>query len=464
MSQFLDREFMLKNDKGRELYHKYAENLPIIDYHCHIDPKEIFEDKPYENITEMWLKADHYKWRLMREAGVPEEYITGSMTDHDKFVAFSYALKSAIGNPLHHWSHMELKKYFGITAHLTNESAENIWFLTETYLRDSALSPRKIIEMSNVEVVCTTDDPIDSLIWHEKIKEDTTFRVKVLPAFRPDRAVAIEKDDFSEYVKKLSLVSEVDISDFKSLKEALRNRMEYFDCHGCRVSDHGLQYIPYMEADESEIDAILMRKLEGNTLTDTECEKYRTAVLLFLSGEYYERDWVMQLHFGVERNINSRMYKALSADSGFDVISADTKAGNLSKFLDRVNEKGMPKTVVYSLNPNDNALIDTVINSFQGELRGKMQHGAAWWFNDSKEGILSQLKSFSSLGNLGTFIGMLTDSRSFTSYVRHDYFRRILCSYIGGLVEDGEYPDDSECLKEIIEGISYYNAKEYFGF
>lgn len=463
MKTFLGKNFLLTTDTSKHLYHDFAKDLPIIDYHCHLSPKEIYENVKYENITQVWLNADHYKWRAMRSAGIDEKYITGDASDYDKFYMFAKTLELSIGNPLYHWSHLELKRYFGYDGYLSTDTAKEVWKLTKKRLKDDNMSAQGLILSSNVEALCTTDDPADDLKYHKLIK-DSGFKVKVLPAWRPDKAVDIEKDSYLEYIKLLSNVSNTNIVDFKSLMDALKARLEFFNDNGCRISDHGMSYVCYVPYEDKEIDSIIAKKLNGESISEVEALKYRTAILTSLGREYSRLNWSMQLHFGVIRNLNSRIYDKCGADSGIDAISGEGCAAMLGQFLDALDKTNeLPQTIIYSLNPTDNAMIDTVMGCFQNSSSvGKIQHGSAWWFNDHKEGMLAQLKSLSSMGVLGTFVGMLTDSRSFLSYTRHEYFRRILCEYIGNLVENGEYPNDDKALKKIVEGMSYYNAKDYF--
>lgn len=458
MKKFLDGDFLLKTETAKRLYHSYAEELPIIDYHCHLNPKEIYEDKRFENITELWLGGDHYKWRLMRSFGIEERFITGDAPDKEKFFMWVKALETAIGNPLYHWSHLELKNYFGYEGVICEENAEEIWNLCAEKLKQADFSARKLIERSGVEVVCTTDDPADDLIWHKKIAE-SDFSVKVLPSFRPDKALGIEKADYLDYISRLG-----DIKTFAQLKTALSERLDYFVSLGCKVSDHGLEAVPFAPANEAEIEAIFAKKIKGESLSTVEINKFKTAWLLFLCEQYKKKNIVMQIHFGVIRDLSERVYNSLGADAGIDAIGDKVSLKDLASFLNAADKNGnLPKTIIYSLNPEDNAAIDSIIGAFQtSEAKGKIQHGSAWWFNDHKKGMTEQLSTLASEGHLATFIGMLTDSRSFLSYARHEYFRRILCDIIGEQVETGEYPENEKLLKEIVENISYYNAKEYF--
>lgn len=465
MKKFMDEDFLLTTETAKNLYHNYAEKLPIIDYHCHLSPQEIYEDVRYENITQVWLGADHYKWRQMRSNGVEEKYITGDASDREKFQKWAETLEKAIGNPLYHWSHLELKKYFGYEGHLCGDTAQEVWDLTSEKLKQENMSARGLILQSNVDTICTTDDPIDSLEWHRKIKEDG-FEVKVLPAWRPDKAMNIEKADFAQYITKLARVSGVEIKDFDSLIEALKNRMDFFAENGCTVSDHGLEYVMYESYEPAEVNEIVKTRLSNGVLTKTEERKYKTAFMTALGREYAKKNWVMQLHYGVQRDLNKKVFNALGPDAGIDAINTYSSSIEMGQYLNALAiDDSLPKTIIYSLNPADNAAIGTVIGCFQDSSAvGKIQHGAAWWFNDHKTGMMEQMTSLANLGLLGNFVGMLTDSRSFLSYTRHEYFRRIMCELIGGWVENGEYPDDEKALKQIVEGISYYNCKNYFCF
>ena len=466
MKQFMDKDFLLSTDMAKTLYHDYAAKMPILDYHCHINPQEIAEDRKFDNITQVWLGGDHYKWRQMRSNGVEEKYITGDASDREKFQKWAETLEKLIGNPLYHWSHLELQKYFGYTGYLNGDTAEEVWNLCNEKLHQDSMTVRNIIKQSNVTLICTTDDPVDTLEWHEKIADDDSFDVQVLPAWRPDKAMNVEKPDFSAYMEKLSKVSGVQIKDFSSLKEALKVRMAYFADHKCCVSDHALEYVMYVPAQDAELDAIMAEGLSGQAVTKEEELKYKTAFMLFVAKEYNHMNWTMQIHYGCKRDNNAYMFQKLGADTGFDCINNYAPSAQMADFLNALSATNeIPKTILYSLNPNDNASIGTILGCFQSEgIAGKIQQGSAWWFNDHKIGMTEQMSSLANLGCLGNFIGMLTDSRSFLSYTRHDYFRRIMCNLIGGWVENGEYPADMKALKNIIEGISYNNAVNYFGF
>ena len=466
MKNFMDEDFLLSTETAKKLYHEYAEEMPILDYHCHINPQEIYEDRKFENITKVWLGGDHYKWRQMRSNGVEEKYITGDASDREKFQKWAETLEMAIGNPLYHWSHLELKRYFGYEGCLNGENAEEVWTLCNEKLAQDSMTARNLIRRSHVTLLCTTDDPADSLEWHKKLAEDESFEVQVLPTWRPDRAMALEKPDYLNYVNRLSKVSGIKIDSFEALLNALRNRMDFFASMGCKVSDHGLAYVMYAPADRQEVEAIFTKRLAGMLPNREEEAMFKTAVLIALGREYHKRNWVMQLHYGVKRDNSCRVYKALGPDAGIDCISNHTPSGELADFLNALDVTDeLPKTILYSLNPVDNAAIGTIIGCFQNSSAiGKIQQGSAWWFNDHKTGMTEQLTSLASLGLLGNFVGMLTDSRSFLSYTRHEYFRRILCELFGGWVENGEYPADFRTLEKIVKGICYKNAVRYFGF
>ncbi len=466
MKAFMDQDFLLSTDTAKRLYHDYAEKMPIIDYHCHINPQEIAQDRSFDNITQVWLGGDHYKWRQMRSNGVEEAYITGDAPDREKFQKWAETLEKAIGNPLYHWSHLELQRYFDCNTPLTGRTAEEIWNLCNEKLHDPALSVRGIIRQSNVRLICTTDDPIDSLEWHKKIAEDKNFDVKVLPAWRPDKAMNLEKPDYPDYISKLEAASGISIHSFADLKEALRSRLAFFDSMGCKVSDHGLNYVMYQPAPEEEIEAIFTKRLSGIMPSPDEELKFKTAFMIFAGREYHRLGWVMQLHYGAKRDNNRKMYQKLGPDTGYDCINTYGPSAQLADFLNALSETDeLPKTILYSLNPGDNAAIGTIIGCFQDSgAVGKIQHGSAWWFADNKTGMIEQMTSLANLGLLSNFVGMLTDSRSFLSYTRHEYFRRILCDLIGSWVENGEYPCDFEVLGRIVQDISYNNAARYFGF
>nr|WP_317377480.1 glucuronate isomerase [uncultured Faecalimonas sp.] len=466
MKQFMDKEFLLSTETAQNLFHKYAETTPVLDYHCHIAPKEIAEDRKFENITQVWLGGDHYKWRQMRSNGIDEYYITGDATDREKFQKWAETLEKAIGNPLYHWSHLELQRYFGYTGALNGETAEEVWNLCNKKLQEDSMSVRNIIRQSNVKLICTTDDPVDSLEWHKVIAEDETFDVQVLPAWRPDKAMNIEKPDYLDYLKKLEEASQRKIKTFEDLKEALKVRMEHFASYGCRASDHALEFVMYRPASDGELEQIFAKRMRGEFVSKEEELKYKTAFMLFVGKEYHKRGWAMQLHYGCKRDNNVLRYRELGPDTGYDCINNYAPSSEMADFLNALNQTDeLPKTIIYSLNPNDNAAIGTILGCFQDQSAvGKIQQGSAWWFNDHKAGMTEQMTSLANLGLLGNFVGMLTDSRSFLSYTRHEYFRRILCELIGNWVENGEYPADEQRLGKMIEDISYNNAVNYFGF
>lgn len=455
MKTIITEDFLLQTNTAKELYN-IAKDMPIIDYHCHLDPKLIAIDYKFDNLGELFLGGDHYKWRMMRSFGIDEKYITGDATFKEKFKAFAKALEYAIGNPLYHWTHLELKTYFGIDEALCEENADEIYEKCTAMLRTDEFSCRNLIKNSNVEVVCTTDDPADTLEYHDQIKA-SGFSVKVLPTFRPDKAVNIHKETFLPYIEKTG------VKTYEELKSWLSSRLDFFNEKGCRLSDHGLDFIPYTVGNAS---IVFDKALKGEALTKDEIDAYMTDLLVFFGKEYAKRGWCMQIHVGAIRNNNTRMYKKLGPDTGYDSIAETSLGENLAKILDTLEmDNALPKTILYSLNPKDNYVLATLMGCFQGsEARGKIQLGSGWWFNDQKDGMQEQLKALGNLGVLGTFVGMLTDSRSFVSYTRHDYFRRILCNLIGGWVENGEYPNNKKILEKIIKGISYENANNYFGF
>ena len=464
MKPFLDQNFLLNSQTAIHLYRNYASKLPIIDYHCHLDAKDIALDRKFENITQIWLGGDHYKWRLMRSCGVEEKYITGDADDKEKFLMWANTLSKAIGNPLYHWSHLELKRYFDYKGVLNKNTAEEVWNLCNEKL--AHMSVRDIIKKSSVTHICTTDDPVDSLEWHRKIAEDSSFPVKVYPAWRQDKAMNIEKEDYLNYIDKLSDVSGISIDSFDTLLKALKERMKFFHSMNCRISDHGLEYVMYAPASEDTVNKIFAKKLKGEKLTEEEILQFKTAFLIAVGKMYRELGWVMQLHYGCKRDNNTKKFLEFGSDTGCDCINNYTPSSQLADFLNAlsVNDQ-LPKTIIYSLNPTDNAVIDSIIGCFQDSSAvSKIQHGCAWWFNDHKTGIREHLTSLANLGYLAGFVGMLTDSRSFLSYTRHEYFRRILCDLLGSWVENGEYPQDYDTLGEIVSDISYYNAKNYFGF
>lgn len=476
MKKFMDDDFILKTDTAKHLFHDYAENLPIIDYHCHISPKEIYEDRRFNNLGDVWFGGreadghyfgDHYKWRLMRSNGMPEEMVTGRGDELGRFKGFAETLSKAIGNPMYHWCNLELKKYFGISEPLTPDNAEEIWNKCNDLLQnDPNLTVRGLIRQSNVAYVGTTDDPIDTLEWHEKIAADKTIDFMVRPSFRPDKAININKAGFKEYIEALAkAVGKDSLKSTQDVIDALVNRIEFFAAHGCVASDHGLDYIPFRKLPMDRCDAAFKKAMAGEEVGIEEAEGYQTALLIAVGKAYHKHGIAMELHYSCLRNMNERMFKLEGPDTGFDMIANNSCGGNIAALLSELDKTGeLPKTIIFSLNPVDNEQIGTILGCFQSsEVPGKIQHGPAWWFNDTKSGMEAQMKSLANLGLLGNFIGMLTDSRSFLSYTRHDYFRRIMCNLIGEWVENGEYPNDEKALKQIVQGISYENAKRYFG-
>ena len=475
MKAFMDQDFLLETETAKRLYHQYSAKMPLVDYHCHLNPQEIYEDRKFENLAQVWLGGrqadgsyfgDHYKWRVMRSSGVPEEYITGDKPDYQRFLKFVEALELAIGNPMYHWCHLELQRFFGITEPLTLESAPAIWEKCNDLLQnDPNMTARGLIRKSNVAFIGTTDDPVDSLIWHEKLAADETVDFQVCPSFRPDKAINIHKAGWTGYMKALAgSVGKDNLPNMQAVLDALTERLEFFHAHGCKASDHGLDYIPFVNYTVEQADAVYQKALLGQVLTVEDIEGYQTVILLHLGKAYHRMGIAMQLHYSCMRNNNNRIFKAMGPDTGVDSIAQNTCGQNIANLLSALDEAGCcPKTILYSLNPVDNALIGSLIGCFQDStVPGKMQHGSGWWFNDNKTGMEEQMISLANLGLLGNFIGMLTDSRSFLSYPRHEYFRRIMCNLIGNWVESGQYPNYEPALQRIVEGISYNNAKRYF--
>lgn len=460
----MDRDFLLTTPTAQRLYHEHAEKMPIIDYHCHVDPKEIFEDRRFENIYQVWLEGDHYKWRVMRSNGVEERYITGDAPEREKFQKFAEALPRAIGNPMYHWCHLELRTYFGYEGVLNGDTAQEVWDLSVKKLAEPGMSARGIIRQSNVAMVGTTDDPTSSLEWHRRLAEDESISTVVTPSFRPDKALNIEKPGWRDFLAELGRSANVEVKDLDSLEEALERRMEDFDQAGCRAADHGLDYVPYRPMSRERVEAVMGKALNGQAVAVEEAEAFKTELLLFCARHYHDMEWAMQIHYNCMRNPNSVMFARLGPDSGFDCMNNVNCAGSLYALLDELyRDDALPRTILYSLNPGENELLDTMIGAFQGSgVPGKLQHGSAWWFNDNKTGMREQLVSLANLSLLGNFIGMLTDSRSFLSYTRHAYFRRILCELVGGWIENGEYPADLDQAGALVEDICYHNAKRYF--
>ena len=466
MKKFMDKDFLLQTETAKELYHNHAAKMPIFDYHCHINPQEIAEDKQFENITQIWLYGDHYKWRGMRTNGIDEKYCTGDASDWEKFEKWAETVPYTLRNPLFTWTHLELKMFFGIDKVLNPETAKEIWDECNAKLQTPEYSVRNIIRMANVDTICTTDDPIDSLEHHQKIKADG-FEVSVLPAWRPDKAMAVENaTDYNSYIEKLVEAAGMKIDSFNDLMQALDNRHQFFHDNGCRLSDHGLETFIAEDYTESEVQQIFKKIRGGNDLTSVEVLKFKSAMLYEFGIMDHSRGWTQQFHVGALRNNSTRLFNLLGADVGLDSIGDFEIAKPLSKLLDRLDMNNqLAKTVLYNLNPRDNELLGTMIGNFQdGSVPGKMQFGSGWWFLDQKDGMEKQLNALSNLGLLSRFVGMLTDSRSFLSYSRHEYFRRTLCNLLGNDVENGEIPNDMKLLGEMVENISFNNAKEYFNF
>ncbi|HEX7584257.1 MAG TPA: glucuronate isomerase [Prolixibacteraceae bacterium] len=466
MKPFMDEDFLLQSEIAKELYHDHASKMPIFDYHCHINPKDIADDRKFKSITEIWLAGDHYKWRAMRTNGVNEKYCTGDASDWEKFEKWAETLPQTLRNPLYHWTHLELKKFFGINEVLSPKNARRIYDACNEKLGTSEYSCRNIIRMANVHTICTTDDPIDNLKYHQKIKADG-FEVAVLPAWRPDKAMMVDDPDFFNlYINKLAVVAGVQIITFSDLIAALDKRHQYFHENGCRLSDHGLETAYAEDYSAKEIRAIFTKVRAGNKLTFEEIQKFKSCMLYEFGVMDHSSGWTQQFHMGALRNNNTRLFNKIGPDTGFDSISDQPIAEPLSKLLNRLDlEDKLCKTVLYNLNPADNELYATMIGNFQdGSVPGKMQWGSGWWFLDQKDGMTKQINALSNLGLLSRFVGMLTDSRSFLSYTRHEYFRRTLCNILGNDMENGEIPNDMELLGQMVENISFNNAKNYFNF
>jgi len=467
MKPFMNEDFLLTSDAAKKLYHEFAESMPIIDYHCHLIPKEIAENKQFRNITELFLGGDHYKWRAMASYGIDDKYIRGDGDDYEKFLAYAKTVSMAIGNPLYHWTHLELKRVFGIDEPLSEKTAPAIWEKCNAMLATEEFRAKRLIERFKVTTLCTTDDPADSLEYHKAIAADADFKVKVLPTFRPDKAIKVDFAGFDAYIRTLSEVSGVKINSAEDVAEALRVRALFFNENGCRVSDHGLDTVPAGDIDMEKVEKAFEIAMKGEKPCQDLTDNYRTYMLVYLGGVYTELGWAQQYHMNAQRNNNGPMFRKYGPDTGFDSISDELISAKLGKILNAQEEKGiLPKTILYTLNPNANYVLGTTIGNFQttAGIPGKMQFGSGWWFCDQKEGMFEQMKTLANLGILSAFVGMLTDSRSFVSYPRHEYFRRILCELLGSWVDNGEYPADWDALKTIVQGICYNNAKNYFGF
>ncbi len=463
MRRFMDEDFMLYNDTAKRLYHRYAQTLPIFDYHCHLSAREIYENRPADNIAQLWLGGDHYKWRAMRANGISEERITGSASDYEKFEAYAETLPYAAGNPLYHWSHLELQRYFHIDKVLGPSTCREIWEEANAAIQSGGFTPRRLIMSSNVYGMCTTEDPADSLEYHRKLAEEG-FPVKVLPAMRPDSALEIEKKPWRDYMRKLGSVSGVEIRSFQDLKNALEIRMDAFGASGCVAADHGFERFMWAPVPEAAAEEIFRRAIEGEDLGQEEVDAYKSALMVWLGREYSRRKWAMELHMGPVRSRNTRMVACVGEATGFDSIGDHPLAVPLAAYMDELEKtRQLPKTILFSINNRDNMVLATMAGNFQdSSVPSKIQMGTAWWFQDHRDGMEEQMKNLANEGLLGRFIGMLTDSRSFLSYPRHEYFRRILCNLVGNWVEMGEFPEDETILKKMISDISFYNAKAYF--
>ena len=464
-TNFIHDNFLLENKYAEELYHNYSKNQPIIDYHNHLSPKLIAEDNVFKNITDVWINGDHYKWRAMRTLGVNEKFITGDASDKEKFLQWGKTVPYTLRNPLYHWTHLELAKYFDIYDLLNEKSAEAIYDETSAKINSKEYSCQNLLRKVNAKVVCTTEDPTDSLEYHQQIAK-SKLDIKVSTSFRPDKAILIGNEGYNEYIDLLSKVSYVEINTFDDLCNALHKRIEFFNENGCKVSDHGLEQIYFEEFTESEIQNIFKKKRANQELSQDEILKFQSAVLIFLSETYHQFGWVQQFHLGALRNNNARMHRILGPDTGWDSIGDFPQARKISQFLNALDSKDkLTKTILYNLNPADNEVIATMIGNYNdGSVKGKVQFGSGWWFLDQKDGMIKQMNALSNMGLISCFIGMLTDSRSFLSFPRHEYFRRILCNLLGTEIEKGELPNDMELVGKMVADISYNNANEYFNF
>jgi glucuronate isomerase len=462
---FIHDNFLLENKFAVELYHNYSKHQPIIDYHNHLSPKFIAEDKTFSNISKVWIDGDHYKWRAMRTLGIDEAFVTGKASDKDKFIKWAKTVPYAMRNPLYHWTHLELARYFDIYDLLNENSAEKIYNETNEKLNSGDYSCQQLLKMVNAELVCTTEDPTDTLEYHQKLAK-SNFGTKVSTAFRPDKSILILNEAYNAYIDNLGEVAGVTISSFSDLQQALRNRIGYFHKNGCRLCDHGLDQIYFESYTENEVSAIFKKKRENKQISNDEALKFQSAILLFLCETYHEYGWVQQFHIGALRNNNARMHRLLGPDTGWDSIGDFPQAQKLSAFLNALDSKDkLTKTIIYNLNPADNEVMATMIGNFNdGSIKGKVQFGSGWWFLDQKDGMTKQLNTLSNMGLISCFVGMLTDSRSFLSFPRHEYFRRILCNLLGDEIKRGELPNDMDWIGKMVADISYFNAKEYFNF
>jgi glucuronate isomerase len=462
---FINENFLLESDTANTLYYDFASKLPIIDYHCHLSTKAIANNYQFENITQLWIEGDHYKWRAMRNLGIKENFISGNASDSEKFYQFAKAVPYTMRNPIYHWSHLELNRYFNCNELLSEKNADRIYHETTNQVQSKEFKTQSLLKKMNVELVCTTEDPIDTLKYHQQIA-NSNFDIKISTSFRPDKAILIQLGDYNSYIDSLAEASNCSIDSYNDLKAALQNRINYFHENGCRLSDHGLNYIPFEQATEKTIARIFKKRRQGNALTQLENIQFQTALMVFLGILYHDKGWVQQFHLGAMRNNNTRMYNNLGPDTGWDSIGNYPIAQNLSCYLDHLDKSNqLAKTIIYNLNPSDNAILASMIGNFNdGSLKGKIQWGSGWWFMDQLEGMTNQINTLSSIGLISCFIGMLTDSRSFLSFPRHEYFRRLLCNLFGNDIEKGLLPNDLPWVGKIISDICYYNAKEYFDY
>lgn len=465
MKPFITDTFLLKNKFAEELYFRFAEKQPIIDYHNHLPPKEIAENRQFENISQVWIGGDHYKWRAMRTMGVNEKFITGNASDKEKFAAWAKTVPHTLRNPLFHWTHLELARYFDIYDLLNEKNADKVYENVSAQLQTPEKSVQGLLKMRNVKTVCTTEDPIDTLKYHQALKKND-LDITVSTAFRPDKAILIDNDDYNSYIDKLGESAGIEIKSYKNLQDVLIKRIEFFHENGCRLCDHGLNNISFENFTDAEINSIFEKKRTGAVLSATEIEQFKTAILLFLGETYHSFGWVQQYHLGALRNNNARMHHILGPDTGWDSIGDFSQAVNLSKFLNALDSKDkLTKTIIYNLNPADNEIMATMIGNFNdGSVKGKVQFGSGWWFLDQKDGMERQMNALSNMGLISCFVGMLTDSRSFLSFPRHEYFRRVLCNLLGNEIESGELPEDLDLVGKVVADICYFNAKEYFSF
>lgn len=463
MMGFMDKNFLLTTKRAEELFFNYAEKAPIFDFHCHLNPQAIYENERFENLTDAWLGGDHYKWRAMRSCGIPEELITGNAPPEEKLKAYAKTLCWAPGNPLYHWSHLELQRFFGIYEPLEESNSDRIFHQTAEMLQSDDFRVRRLIEKSNVKLIFTTDDPVDDLRWHKLLaKEELSFAVK--PAFRPDKALNIDSPAFRDYIHQLSQAAGLEIRTVQNLYDAIATRVDYFDQMGCKASDHAFLEVPFAQASATELDAIFQKAMKGEPITLHEAACHRTTLMRVLAAEYHKRGWVMEIHPGVIRDNNTRQFKQMGPDTGYDSIHDGPIARNLSYLLDSMEQSDiLPRTILFAGNENDYGPLATLMGCFQShEAASKIQLGTSWWFNDTLDGMNRQMRALGNLGVLGKFVGMLTDSRSFLSYPRHEYFRRIFCELLGGWVEQGMFYDNEEQLGRLVRGVCVENAMDYF--